>query len=100
MVAEANFRVISAYRTPSAILFQQTTDLRRFTRPYPNGLEVAAALGSTFARRQLSDPQRAQVLETIGSCEGQFQGRSLYFGYLDALRALLDAPEADAPPIG
>jgi hypothetical protein len=58
---------------------------------------VAVALGSTFARRRLSDPQKARVLETIDSCERQFQGRSLYFGYLDALRALLDAPEADAP---
>jgi len=96
-VAEPNFRIISAYRTPSAILFQQTTDLRRFTRPYPDGLEVAVALGSRFARQRLSDPQKAGVLETIDSCEGQFQGRSLYFGYLDALRALLDAPEEDTP---
>ena len=50
--SEPNFRIVSAYRTPDAVLFHRTTDLRTFgDRPLPTGLEVAAALGSEFARR-------------------------------------------------
>lgn len=96
-VAQPHFRILSAYRTPSAILFQRTTDPRRFRRPYPNGLEVAAALGSTFARKSLRYPQKENLLKTIDSCQTYFQGRSLYLAYLYALKALVDKPEPDAP---
>ena len=96
-VAEPNFRIISAYRTPSAILFQRTTDLRRFKRLYPDGLEIAIALGSDLARKNLKDPQRADVLKTIDSCKNYFQGISLYLRYLNTLKALVDEPETDAP---
>jgi hypothetical protein len=96
-VAEPNFRIISAYRTPSAILFQRTTDIRKFDRAYPNGLEVAASLGSAFAQNSLQDPQKEALLETIASCQTYFNGDSLYFEYLDALKTLLDTPEPDAP---
>jgi hypothetical protein len=96
-VSEPSFRVLSAYRIPSAILFQRTTDRRRFNRPYPDGLEVAAALGSAFARRNLTDSRKQDLLATIDSCRIYFQGKSLYMKYLNALRALLDEPEGDAP---
>jgi len=96
-VAEPNFRIISAYRTPSAVLFQRTTDIRRFNRPYPDGLELTISLGSAFARKMLEDSQKADLLQTIDACKALFQGSSLYLAYLDALSTLVDAPEHDAP---
>lgn len=97
-VAEPQFRFLTAYRTPSAVLFQQTTALRRFNRPFPNGLEVAAALGSAQAGEFLNSPQKAELLKTIDSCRPFFQGEdSLYLIYLNVLEALLDKPEPDAP---
>ena len=96
--SELNFRILSAYRTPSAILFQRTTDSRKFNRPYPDGLEVAFALGSDFARDHLKDAKKEELLETIHSHEPFFnEGNSLYFQYLNALKALVDEPEPDAP---
>lgn len=96
-VAEPNFRIISAYRTPDAILFQRTTDLRRFNRPYPDGLEVTISLGSAFARKTLTAADKKQLLETIDWCRPYLHGDSLYLNYLHALEALLDAPERGAP---
>ena len=95
--AEPNFRVLSARRTPDAILFGRTTDLRRFKRPFPSGLEVCASLGSTFARSKLTGGDREKLLETIDGCHAHFKGHGLYVRYLDCLAALLDKPERDAP---
>jgi len=95
--AEPNFRIISAYRTPSAILFQRTTDIRKFGRGLPDGLEVCISLGSAFARKNLKDSQKTDLLKTIDSCKTFFEGSSLYFAYLDALKALLDTPDHDVP---
>ena len=95
--AEANFRIISAYRTPDGILFHRTTDLRKFERLLPNGLEVCTALGSAFARERLTYKNKAQLLKTIDEAKSLFSGDSLYFGYLECLAALLDEPEKDAP---
>ncbi|MHC4336660.1 MAG: DUF3160 domain-containing protein [Planctomycetota bacterium] len=97
LTAEANFRIISAYRTPDAILFHRTTDLRRFDRELPNGLEVCTALGSAFAREKLTYKDKAKLLRTIDETKGLFSGDSLYLGYLECLAALLDEPEEDAP---
>lgn len=97
IVAEPTFRIISAYRTPSAVLFQRTTDLRRLNRPYPDGLEVSIAFGSEFAQESLRCPQKAKVLKTIDSCRSYFRGSSLYLRYLNTLKALVDEPENDAP---
>ena len=96
-VVEPNFRIISAYRTPDAILFQRTTDGRLFNRKFPDVLEVPAALGSDFARINLKDPQKAKLLKAIDQCKKYFKGDSLYLRYLEALAALLDKPEPDAP---
>jgi hypothetical protein len=104
LFAEPQFRILSAYRTPSAMLFQRTTDRRHFTRPYPTGLEVPIALGSVFAGDHIEDPQKQDLLKTIAACKTYFQGgrmyyqgESLYFKYLEALKALLVQPEPDAP---
>ncbi|MHC4503637.1 MAG: DUF3160 domain-containing protein, partial [Planctomycetota bacterium] len=59
--AALGFRVISAYRTPDALLFGRTTDLRSFNRPFPDGLEVSAALGSGLAREKLSYADKAKL---------------------------------------
>ncbi len=98
VVAEPNFRIISAYRLPEAVLFQRTTDIRQFRgRAFPNGLEVCIALGSTFARDKLQDAEKAKVLATIDENQGLFAGTSLYFDYLRMVATLLDAPEPNAP---
>ena len=95
--AEANFRIISAYRTPDGILFQRTTDLRRFRRDFPNGLEVCTALGSRFAREKLTYKDKEKLLKTIDEAKALFSGNSLYFCYLRCLASLLDEVEKDAP---
>ena len=104
-IEEPQFRLLSAYQLPDAVLFQQTTDLRTIKppRPLPDGMEVAAALGSDFATRWLHDrvpEQVARVLET--SRKDWLQPRPswqtcLYQDYLNCLAALVDAPEPDAP---
>jgi hypothetical protein len=98
--AEVNFRIISAYRTPDAVLFQRTTDIRRTGRlnRFPSGLEVCAALGSTFAASKLTDKDREKLLETIEESKSLFKGDSLYVDYLDCLAALVGECEPDAPP--
>ncbi len=95
--AEPNFRIISAYRTPDAILFHRTTDLRQFERPFPAGLELCAALESSWARSKLEYKDKQKLLATIDRCRASFEGESLYCRYLDCLAALLDKPEPDAP---
>jgi len=96
--SEPNFRILSAYRTPDAILFHRTTDLRQFPkRGLPSGLEVAASLGSRYARARVPGPQRDKVLKVLDETLPVFRGRSLYQDYLDCLRCLVDEPEPDAP---
>lgn len=97
--AEPNFRVLSAYRTPDAVLFHRATDLRTFglDRTLPSGLDVATALGSSYARSKIAFKDREKLLRTIDEAKILFKGSSLYFGYLDSLAALLDEPEPDAP---
>lgn len=99
IVAEPNFRVISANRLPEAVLFQRTTDIRRFPgRLFPSGLEVCIALRSTFARDKLDSVQKAEVLAAIDENLGLFDaGTSLYFDYLRMIQTLLDAPEPNVP---
>ncbi|MBN1973842.1 MAG: DUF3160 domain-containing protein [Sedimentisphaerales bacterium] len=95
--AEPQFRFISAYRTPDAVLFHRTTDLREFSRPLPTGLEVCAALGSEFARNKLEYSDKAKLLKTIENTRSVFSGNSLYLDYLQCLACLLDEPPAKSP---
>jgi len=97
--SEPNFRIISAYRTPDAVLFHRTTDLRVFgdTSRFPSGLEVCAVLGSSYATSELAGKNDKKLMEIIDQCKPFFKGSSLYFDYMDCLTALLDEPEPDAP---
>ena len=98
MVAEPNFRIVSAYRLPEAVLFQRTTDPRQFRERFlPNGLEVCIALGSTFAREKIEDGEKDKLLATIDENLDLFAGTSLFFDYLGAIATLLGAPEPNAP---
>ncbi len=96
-VAELNFRILSAYQTPSAILFQQTTDRRSFQRSFPEGLEICVALGSKFAEEKIESSEKEKLLIVIEKNKKCFDGNSLYFSYLNALEALLEVPETNAP---
>jgi hypothetical protein len=96
-VQEPSFRIFSANRTPDAMLFQQTMETAKPNRLYPDGLEVAAALGSKFARQELSNRDQEDTLQIIDLCRSEFKGDTLYSQYMFALQALLDAPEPDAP---
>ena len=95
--AEASFRVIPAYRTPDAVLFQRTTDPRKFQRAFPNGLEVCAALRSSYARSRLAGYENGRLLAQIDGCKALFSAGSLYCDYLRCLDALLATPEPGAP---
>jgi hypothetical protein len=94
--AEPNFRILSACRTPDAALFQRTTDLRGPARPFPDGLQVVAALGSAWARARLPGADDA-LLKTIDETAPLFKGEGLYARYLHCVAALLDPPETGAP---
>jgi hypothetical protein len=96
-VEETAFRIISPYRTPSAILFRRTTEYGLFQRPFPSGLEICVALGSSLARELIDDPQKDLILAAIDRIGPIFKGESLYFTYLDTLATLLDKPDAKAP---
>lgn len=96
-ISEPNFRIVPAHRIPSAVMFQRTTDPRKFDRPYPNGLEVPISLGSSFARNIFKERRKDKILAVIDSCQAFYHGEGLHAKYLDVLRSLLDAPEPDAP---
>ncbi len=89
-----SLRVISAHRTPDAILFGLTTGPHR---PFPSGLEVCLALGSDYAKHRFEDPAKEKVLATIEKSSDLFDGSSLYFDYMDCISTLLDAPPPNAP---
>jgi hypothetical protein len=93
--SEPAYRVISARRTPDGVLFEKTT--QPLNRPFPSGLEVAAALGSSFARGALDGPPA--LLEAVDACKPLFRDETLYAEYLGCLAALVDAPEPDAPAL-
>ncbi len=103
-VAEPSFRIISAYRTPDALMFQRTTDTRKFKdRGFPDGLEICTALGSEYARSILLKKEGKELIEAIDEIKKVIKPQilyakgSLYLEYLHSLEALLDEPEPDAP---
>ena len=96
-VAEPQFRFISAYRTPGAVLFQKTTDIRNFERDFPNGLEICAALGSDFARSRLNYSDKDKLLTTIDEAKSEFFGDSLYLDYMQCLSCLFNDLPVNSP---
>lgn len=112
-VAEVSIRVVPAYRLPDAVLFQRITDPRRMKRPWPSGLDVAAALGSDTARRYLVQTSGKGLVSLIDANLGLFNSPrvredfefdfptvhlSLYAQYLGCLRTLATTTEPDWPP--
>ncbi len=93
------FRVLSAYRLPDAVLFTDTTDPRHFPqRTFPSGLEVAAVLGSPFARsRLLGEKDGKKLVERIDASRPLFDSGSLYAEELHCLATLLGRPDPAAP---
>jgi hypothetical protein len=94
-VAEVSFRLMPSYRLPDAVLFQRTTDPRKFKRAYPEGLEVAALLGNVPAREALpkevvAEGERAAPL--LGA-------QSMYCDYLRTLGHLNQPAEKEAPAL-
>jgi hypothetical protein len=95
--AAIGFRVLSAYRLPDAVLFHRTTDPHRFQRPFPDGLEVCAFLGSSFARQRLQG--KGDLLKVIDGSKGLLSGKSLYNDYLKCMEAILAPAKRDAPAL-
>jgi hypothetical protein len=93
---EIVFRFLSAYRIPDAVLFQRTMNRELARRDFPTGLEVAAALGSPFAKDKLAK-QWPMVLKRIDESRPLFEPTSIYAKYLACLQALLETTEPDAP---
>jgi hypothetical protein len=60
-------------------------------------LEVCIALDSEYARKTIVDSHKAKLLQTIDTHITFFRGNGIYFSYLNALKALIDEPETDAP---
>ena len=99
--AEYSYRIISAHRTPDAMLFQQTTDPRKFHRDFPSGLEICAMLGSSFARSRLAAEEKDKLMAEIDQCKARSlssTNTTLYARYLNCLEALVAKPEPSAPP--
>lgn len=105
-----NFRVLSALRTPDALLFGRTTAPRFEGRRFPSGLDICAALGAEEARELLRAAHGDELIDVITARsalteEMAFEPhadddvRTLYAQYLDCLRPLIDSPEKDAPPL-
>ena len=96
-LSERNYRVLSAYRLPDAVLFQRSTDSRATARKFPSGLEVSALLGSKHAETLLAAEKYPVAL--LGEYRPLVRpGASLYHDYLNALAALFAPPDKDAPP--
>jgi hypothetical protein len=93
-----HFRFLSAYRTPDGVLFQRTMSPELAKREYPTGLEVCAALGSSFARDRLTrdHPKVMKEIEKAGLLARQ---DNLYAEYLKCLGVLLEWTEPDAPAL-
>jgi hypothetical protein len=90
-----DLRILPARQTPSALLFALTSDYPKSGQYFPNGLEVAAMLGSEFAMRQLS-PEVRKIVE-----DNKFllaaKPDNLYGLYMNALKTLFDKKNEKFP---
>ena len=96
-----DFFVIAPPVTADRLLFQKTISLEGLDRRKPTGLEVCAAIGSVYARRQLTDdlPEHygELLISAIDNAEGLLDRPGLFNSYLKTLAALVDPAEPDAP---
>jgi hypothetical protein len=90
-------RLLSAFQLPDAILFSQTTDPTKWERPFPNGLEFCAALGSEFAQDTLKTSDGSTLIDAIEASRPHFTGASVYHEYCDCLSDLVNEPDRRAP---
>ena len=93
---ELALRFLSAYRLPDAVMFQRTMSPGGVKREFPSGVDVAAALGSPFARDKLTK-DRPALLKEIDAARPLFKGDNLYADYLRCLGTLMERTEPDAP---
>jgi hypothetical protein len=99
LAARLSFRVFSPARTWDAVLFQ---DLIDHHRP-PQGLAVAALLGSTFAEKRLAAEDMPVIIRGRENIDAETQTEAWYYNpclfshYLHALSALFIPPSDDAP---
>jgi len=102
ITAPPEYRLLSAVALPDAVMMQRTSLLPGNSgQRYPDPLEVAAGLGSTFAADSLKASLPADVwagvapgVEWLGAGA---RGPSLYNAWLDCMGELVNAPEPDAP---
>ena len=90
---EGSFRLLAAHGLPDAILFSNLMR-SKLSRP-PDGLQVAAALGSPAARKGFD----AELLGEIDSNKALFASDTLYGHYLQALAVLFAPPDPAAPDL-
>ena len=93
--------ILSPARLPDELFFQRRRQDDGFAYSEPSGLELAALLGSDYARSQLEQRQTDAYRQSLQAAKDRF-GReiasdSLYNQYLHTVASLLDAPEPDAP---
>jgi hypothetical protein len=93
---EFAFRFLSAYRLPDAVMFHRTMRPKELKRDFPSGLEVAAALGSPFARDKIKK-YNPKLLAEIDATRPLFKSKNLYADYLKCLGVLMERVEPDAP---
>lgn len=99
LLSAIEFRVLPAYLLPDTKLFQRLADMNL----EPEGLAVAAMLGSGFARDRLTHFTPAQFEAAVTEVRpGDVERKplavpSLYEDYLRVLSALFSAPPADGP---
>ena len=88
-------RILPARITPDAILFKLTTEKRSSNQnvPVPNGLEIAALLGSEWALTRMSP----EVRKIIKQKRSIINKDSCYGLYLNALKSLFDKTEKRLP---
>ncbi|QDV45289.1 hypothetical protein Enr13x_51650 [Stieleria neptunia] len=83
-----SLHVLSAYRTPEAILFQATAD---WTKTPPSvGLLLCTALGSKLARQRLAESNESESIAKIDSLGRLLDDDSVYGEYLQCLATLLN----------
>ena len=101
---DPEYRLLAARELPDAILFQRTSLAGGSgTQRYPDPLEVAAGLDSTFATQSLASSLPADCWKNmqpaLKALSATKRGGSLYHQYLGVLRELVNPPEPDAPDL-
>ena len=95
------FFIIAPLRLPDEQFFRRRQADEDFSYTDPGGLEIAALLGSDFARSQLElrlpDAYRQSLQVEIDRFAGEMASEGLYNQYLHTVAALVDPPEPDAP---